>query len=327
MIRQMRLLLATLFIVVSSVAYGEDASIEKPRELFPVDVDGKYGYIDKTAQMVIVPKFDDASDFSEGLARVRVGNDETGSFGYIDTTGKVVIKPKFKGAGLFSEGVAIADDGKGKGVIDKSGKYLFRFKFQTGETECFSEGLAAVSLGWKNYYGNYYGFIDKNNKVVIPGKYHKARKFSEGLAAVEEYGKGKAKWGEKTGYINKDGKWVISPQFKSAGDFHEGVARVYPERKQCGFIDKKGNWVVPAFFERCGNFSEGLAAVMIEGKFGYINKKGEVIITPKYTRAGSFTAGWAEVDTPGDDEFTLKRGYINKSGNYVWGPKKYSSVP
>lgn len=38
-------LLAALFIVVASIAYGEDASIEKPRELFPVEVDGKYGYI------------------------------------------------------------------------------------------------------------------------------------------------------------------------------------------------------------------------------------------------------------------------------------------
>lgn len=276
--------------------------------------------------MVITPKYNYAAEFSEGMAIIRVGDDETGSFGYINTTGKIVIKPKYKGAGIFSEGVAVADDGNGKGVIDKNGKYLFRMKLETGETECFSEGLAAVSLGWKDHYGDYYGFIDKNNKVIIPGKYHRARKFSEGLAAVEEYGKGEKRWG-KTGYIDKNDKWVISPQYSMAGDFNENVARVYPEMKKCGFIDKKGNWVVQPFFERCGNFSEGLAAVMIEGKFGYINKKGEVLITPKFSEAHSFSGGLAEVDTFGDDDFTFKRGYINKSGNYVWGPKTYSSFP
>lgn len=320
-----RHLIAALLIVVTSMAYGEETS-SKPSALFPVEVDGKYGYIDKTGKMVITPKFNYADDFSEGMAIIRVGNDETGSFAYIDTSGKTVIKPKFKGAGIFSEGVAIADDGKGKGVIDKSGKYLFRLKFQTGETECFSEGLAAVSLGWKDHYGNYYGFIDKNNKVIIPGKYHKARKFSEGLAAVEVYGKGKKRWG-KSGYIDKNDKWIIPPQFYMAGDFNEGVAQVYPEKEKCGFIDKKGSWVVPPFFERCGDFSEGLAGVMIEGKFGYINKKGEVLITPKFTEARSFSGGLAEVDAPGADDFTFKRGYINKSGNYIWGPKSYSSFP
>jgi|SRR6185369_5198105 len=320
-----RQLLVILLLLLTSTAYSGETSI-KSRELFPVNIDGKYGYIDSTSQMVIAPKFDGASAFSEGLARVRVGDDETGSFGYIDTTGKIVIKPKFKGAGLFSEGVAIADDGKGKGVIDKNGKYLFRLKSQTGQTECFSEGLAAVSLGWKDNYGDYYGFIDKNNKIIIPGKYHKARKFSEGLAVVEEYGKGKKRWG-KTGYIDKNDKMVIAPQYYMAGDFNEGVAPAYPESNKCGYIDKKGSWVIPPFFETCRGFSDGLAAIEIDKKYGYINKKGEVVITPKYTDAKSFSGGLAIVDTPGADEFSFKRGYINKSGNYVWGPKTYSSVP
>ena len=94
--------------------------------------------------------------------------------------------------------------------------------------------------------------------------------------------------------------------------------------------------MVPPFFERCGGFSEGLAAVKIleglasvksESKFGYINKNGEVLIMPKFTKARSFSGGLAEVDTPGDDDFTFKRGYINRSGNYVWGPRSYSSFP
>ena len=318
------LLVAFLFFA-TSMAYGDEAS-SKPRVLFPVDVEGKYGYIDKTGQIVIEPKFNYAEDFSEGLAIFRIGDDETGSFGYIDTTGKIVIKPRFKGAVSFSEGVAIADDGKGKGVIDKSGKYIFRLKLKTGEAEGFSEGLAATSLGWKDNYGDYYGFIDKKGKVIIPGKYHRARNFSEGLAAVEEYGKGQKRWG-KSGYIDKKDQWAIAPQYFNAGDFKEGLAPVYPEKHKCGYIDKKGSWVVQPFFETCRSFSEGLAAVKINNKFGYIDKKGEVIISPKFTNADGFSGGLAIVNAPGDDDFTFKLGYINRSGNYVWGPKSYSSLP
>jgi hypothetical protein len=61
--------------------------------LFPVQVDGKWGYIDRTGTIVIPPQFGFAGSFSEGLARVLVGNMETGKWGYIDHTGAYVWEP------------------------------------------------------------------------------------------------------------------------------------------------------------------------------------------------------------------------------------------
>lgn len=37
----------------------------------------------KTGQIVINPQFDEAQPFSEGLAAVRIGDDETGKWGFI----------------------------------------------------------------------------------------------------------------------------------------------------------------------------------------------------------------------------------------------------
>jgi hypothetical protein len=49
----------------------------------------KWGYIDKTGQMVIPPKFSGALGFTEGLAAVVTGD----KWGYIDKTGKYVWAP------------------------------------------------------------------------------------------------------------------------------------------------------------------------------------------------------------------------------------------
>jgi hypothetical protein len=60
-------------------------------------------YIPGRELFVISPQFDQADDFSEGLARVQKDN----KWGYIDKTGKFVIPPKFDEASSFSQGWAL----------------------------------------------------------------------------------------------------------------------------------------------------------------------------------------------------------------------------
>ena len=72
-------------------------------DLWPVKQDKKWGYIDKTGQIIIPFKFDGAHDFSEGLAAVNI-EEKTG---YIDKTGKFVIQPRFISGFSFSEGLAV----------------------------------------------------------------------------------------------------------------------------------------------------------------------------------------------------------------------------
>jgi len=67
-----------------------------------VRIGAKFGYIDKDGKVAIMPQFDFAGSFSEGLAAVGIGN----KIGYIDKQGKIVIEPQFDFAGAFSEGLA-----------------------------------------------------------------------------------------------------------------------------------------------------------------------------------------------------------------------------
>lgn len=54
-----------------------------------------------TGEIVIAPQFGLADKFSEGLAAVRVGDDQTGKYGFIDKQGKFVVNPQFVFGGGF----------------------------------------------------------------------------------------------------------------------------------------------------------------------------------------------------------------------------------
>lgn len=294
-------------------------------------VGGKYGYIDSTGKMVI-PPYDYAGEFSEGLAMVAVGGEWIshgtislhggGKFGYIDKTGRILIKPQYSQASSFSEGLArVAVGGKWAGdllvgekwgYIDKTGKLVIPAKYEYDDHTDFSEGLALAKIGKK------YGYIDKTGKVVIPPQYDSADKFSEGLAAVEVGGKeahGQYSGG-KWGFIDKTGTIVLAPQYDYQAEFSEGLAAVSIDGK-LGYIDKTGKIVIPLGGEE---FSEGLAAAFVpgkdgqKGKRGYIDKTGTIVIQPRFGGAEKFSQGLAEVTVDG------KAAYIDHTGNYVWGP-------
>ena len=94
--------------------------------LFPIIQNDKYGYINKTGQIVINPQFGYVFGFSEGLAPVRIGNESGSKWGYIDKSGMYVINPQFDGISRpFSHGLAMVDIGNTWGYIDKSGKYVW----------------------------------------------------------------------------------------------------------------------------------------------------------------------------------------------------------
>src|SRR5688500_10884948 len=101
-------------------------------ELWPISVDGKWGYIDAHGIVKIEPKYAAASPFSEGLALVsEFGTSESDQVfkrtydGFIDQSGKFVIPAEFPpfyseredydsyAYSSFSDGVASVRDASG----------------------------------------------------------------------------------------------------------------------------------------------------------------------------------------------------------------------
>lgn len=109
--------------------------------LAAMPLDGKYGYIDKTGNYVISPRFEYAFPFTGERALVK----QNGKFGYIDRKGNLVIEPKFKFASGFSEGLAaVAEERNNWEYIDTNGRVVLSANFCSAAP--FSEGLARVSI-------------------------------------------------------------------------------------------------------------------------------------------------------------------------------------
>lgn len=151
------------------------------------------GYVNKSFEFVIQPRFAATAPFTEGLARVAVLEDQMEKLAFIDKSGDFVIPPSFntdfdfrRNSSGFSEGLAAVSEGLNPTrtkeetfvYIDKAGEIVLATDFfYSGE---FREGLAAVY----NADTNKWGFIDKTGAIVIPVKYEAAQDFSDGLALV-----------------------------------------------------------------------------------------------------------------------------------------------
>jgi hypothetical protein len=269
-------------------------------------VDDKWGFINRSGEVVITPKYDGVCPFSEGLACVTISDKR----GYIDQTGRQVIQTKYEGGTWFKGGLAAVSLNEKAGFIDKTGRTVIPLKYDGAGA--FSEGLASVKLGDK------YGFINRSGDWVIPAEYDYAGNFSEGLADVgrivaDGLEEGEAEY--NIGYINKSGELVIEMKYNDAGSFSEGMAVVTWHGKQ-GFINKSGKEVIPLKYDAedcdCAEFADGLARVTLDEKYGFVNLRGSEVIPLKYDKVwcSAFRKeGFIGVELGG------RKGFVDLYGN------------
>jgi hypothetical protein len=155
--------------------YGKDHSFSEG--LVPVAINRKTGFMDRTGKLAIEPQFEDAEDFSEGLAPVKVRGEAMTrcerepsgyresfrmKWGYIDRTGKMIIPPEFESADRFSEGLgAINQCGEGY-FIDKTGKKIVLGKFS--QVSPFAAGVSRINVGVNE--DRMWALIDKTGKII-----------------------------------------------------------------------------------------------------------------------------------------------------------------
>jgi len=299
-------------VTVSSCSVGEGGL---NRELLPVKVGAKWGYINLEGNFVINPQFDVASLFVDG--RAMVWKDD--KIGVIDTEGNYVVSPKYlHSTTIYSEGLAwVVEEGHAPMLIDRDGDVLLEMK-KIESAWPFREGLAKVSVVQDDNTLRY-GFINKKGEFVIEPKYTDAKNFSDGLAAVEMDG--------ETVYIDTEGNVIINNQAWSTQEsFRSGYAVVTlkdaDSDAQSGIIDTKGNYVVNPQFMEMANDTDCFMFVNSERKIGWCDRTGKIDINPQFDFSFPFV----------DNDFAAVRigdvwGFIDRKGKIVINPQYDVALP
>ncbi len=307
----------------------------------------KYGVLDGQGRTLIDARYDMFSDFSEGLARVRINDYSSGSLVYresfIDRTGKVIIQgsPEMALNGDFSDGRAVIIGRAGIGFIDRTGKVVITPKYKTNMFSnygnIFTQSTARVvrqdgtitliNTGGVELTSKPYQDISGNTSFIQSGAWEGifVYKLNDQYGFLDKSGReltppvysyvapfsdglGRFGSGDKYGFIDRTGKVVIPAGYTAARDFKNGLAPVKVDNKW-GFIDKAGKLVIPARFDDVADFSEDVAAVKLNNRYVYIDKQGRFVIDPGPVEyAGPFSEGLAPI------RINSLYGFIDKTG-------------
>jgi len=154
-------------------------------------------------------------------------------------------------------------------------------------------------------FGEFWGYVNDDGKLVIPPRFQSAQSFREGLALVREY--------DRYGFIDRTGEYTVYPEFAEARGFSEGLAAVVLSYRW-GYVDRQGSFRVTPNFDAAGEFREGLATVKWRGRWGYVDRAGSFVLRPQFQDALPFDGGWARV------RYGQKWGKANRDGDvYIDG--------
>lgn len=143
------------------IPYADEADYHVKRVFLDVEgfgiieIEGKYGYIDKNKNLAIKAVYDDAYPFYNGNAPAKMN----GKWGLIDKKGKYIIEPEYDDIEAFHEGLALVELHGKNGYINRQGEMVIPMVYD--QASVFQNGQAIVSLDGKSFF-----HIDKQGKKI-----------------------------------------------------------------------------------------------------------------------------------------------------------------
>ena len=282
-------------------------------------IDAKIWRDEGRTVFVIEPKYENARKFSDGLAAVRID----GTYGYIDASDNIVITPQFERVSLFDQGLAVAGKNGAKGIIDKRGKYVVDPIFS--DALVFSdeiilgvsiENAAQGNIGFGEYGIDGAGLYSLADGWITDQTYNFSR-FSDpedGLIWAQVPMGKRGTWDDEYGLMRMDGSWLIEPQYSYAQELKSNRAPVgkrIDDQGGTGAIDKDGREVIPLVFDYLthwdANFLQAGKGQYPERKVGLVTFDGD-LLADRYFDEIQRPDGVFGPDHPSQEYYTVKDG-------------------
>lgn len=216
----------------------------------------KIGYIDTLGNWIISPNFDEASDFSEGLASVSKND----SCYFINKDGQRVFSSFFDEAETFKAGITIVKKNNAYCLMNRIGQIVSK-EYQ--EINSQSEKLFVCKDKEK------YGAINDKGQVVIPFVYNKLGDFKNGFAYY---------FTSYFGLLNKNNQ-----QLNAQWDWVSGVDTnhiiIVSKDKKFGLINSSEQLVLTPQFDYIAVCKNGLYLIVKDNKYGFFDILDKCFVT------------------------------------------------
>ncbi|GAA0719572.1 hypothetical protein GCM10008905_07800 [Clostridium malenominatum] len=264
--------------VITNKAYNYIGSYSDGRAVFANANEGGnyiYGYLDLEGKEVIGAKYEEARDFKEGKAIVKI---KEGQYALVDRNGNVINTYNHAFVGNLGDGLLpFQNEIAGKyGYIDISGKVVLEPRFSLALPFYRDRAIVNVSED----YINKYGLIDKRGDYIIKPEYNDINDLGE-----DRYAVGKAIRPEEpfVGSIYAIacvyGKFFTNFIYNTVASYKNGVASA-SNNSYTFFIDKSGNIArnLP-MVKGSGTLEimDGLIRGIVDYRTIYFTKDGKVI--------------------------------------------------
>lgn len=348
----MRLFSAFLLLILLTgcdtlgITGSDEADVAAAPQLFPAQLDDRWGFVDATGRMAVRPQFIEAKAFGGPLAPVRTRTSYR--WGYADAAGTLVVDDRYQSTRTFRDGMGGVRLDNRWGFVDASGAEVISPRFVS--IDSFSEGYAFVRLAdYSRAYvdrtgaavtlpedlpeldnhdhsdvrdgaalvrvdGEYRFLVmdgsDASGTPLFEAAFADARPFHEGVAPVRV--------SDRWGLIDKTGAFVVSPRWIEMGAFGEGLAPVRTDGDDWGFVDTQGRVAIAPAWDEARPFAGGRAAVRDGRRWGFAAPDGSTVIAPQFDEVRDFRGGAAQIRRfVGDDTHV---GYVDEQGEWLWYP-------
>lgn len=314
-------------------------------QLYPIEIKGKFGYVNSSGELVIQPIYDLAMPFNSGFAVVALGLQPC----LINVNNKRLIDTGlYTQITEYSEGLCMVEDFKRrKHYVDTNNQKIITLPIEIYEARPFHSGIAVVSKQTtftEKKYGRdittlvyRFAYINMNGDTLSGFDFEDCGDFYNGFSRaikrnkfglfntslkevlpfqynqISQVNEGKVIVNDqnKFGIYDVSGKWVLKPTYPLIYDFNDGMAGFMNEKNLYGYLNEAGTVAIKPIYQSIRPFSEGKAAVFADGKWGFINKQGKWVIRNVYDNARMFNEDLSAV------MYKRKWGFINEEGKLV----------